>query len=300
MEPRAIITGAAGLIGQYLVNTAPHWAPQWDLHGLTRLDLDLTDRSEVERTWREIKPGAVIHCAAMSRTKDCERDPAAARRINVEVTTHLAQLSQDIPFVFLSSGEVFDGKTGWYDESAEANPINVYGKTKLEAEQAVLRNHRHTVLRIVLTAGTSRQGDRSFVEGMCRSAKSGKEVTLYADEFRCPLPAGLIARVIWELLDRERPGLYHLGGAERLSRWEIGQALLPWYPELEGRLIEGTARDHAGAPRPADLSLRCDKIQSLLPFRIPGFREWLAGRSRRGADLWDYIGPHPRRVQRET
>ena len=293
MAPRAIITGAAGLIGQYLVKIAPRWAPRWDVQGLTRADLDLIDRANVERTWESVKPNAVIHCAALSRTKDCEQDPALARRINVEVSAHLAQLSQHIPFIFLSSGEIFDGRTGWYGETDEPNPINVYGQTKLEAEQAILRNPRHTVVRIVLTAGTSERGDRSFVEDMCRTAKAGKDMTLYADEFRCPLPAGVIARVIWELVGRQQPGLYHLGGSERLSRWQIGETLLPWCPELKGRLVKGSARNHVGSPRPADLSLRCDKIQSLLSFRIPGFREWLAGRSRRGADLWDYIDGSP-------
>jgi dTDP-4-dehydrorhamnose reductase len=293
MAPRAIITGAAGLIGQYLVKTAPRLAPDWDVQGLTRADLDLTDRANVERTWQSIKPDAVIHCAALSRTKDCEHYPEQARRINVEATAHLVKLSWDIPFIFLSSGEVFDGRTGWYGETDEPNPINVYGQTKLEAEQAVLQNPRHTVVRIVLTAGTSETSDRSFVEDMCRVAKAGKDVTLYADEFRCPLPAGVIARVIWELVDRKQPGLYHLGGSERLSRWEIGETLLPWYPEMKGRLVKGSAGNHVGSPRPADLSLRCDKIQSLLSFRIPGFREWLAGRSRRGSDLWDYPDGSP-------
>jgi len=289
MAPRVIITGAAGLIGQYLVKTATRWVPDWDVQGLTRTDLDLTDRVTVERTWQSIKPSAVIHCAALSRTKACEQDPEQARRINIEVTAHLAQLSRDIPFIFLSSGEVFDGKTGLYGETDEPNPINVYGKTKLEAEQAVLQNPGHTVVRIVLTAGTSEHGDRSFVEDMSWAAKAGKDVTLYADEFRCPLPAGVIARTIWELVDRKQPGLYHLGGSERLSRWEIGETLLPWYPELQGSLVKGSARSHVGSPRPADLSLRCDKIQRLLSFRIPGFREWLAGRPRRGEDLWDYL-----------
>ena len=293
MAPRAIITGAAGLIGQYLVKTAPRWAPDRDVQGLTRADLDLTDRANVERTWQSIKPNAVIHCAALSRTKDCEQDPAQARRINVEVTAHLAQQSQDIPFIFLSSGEVFDGRTSWYGETDEPNPINVYGQTKLEAEQAVLQNSGHTVVRIVLTAGTSETGHRSFVEDMYRTAKAGKDVTLYADEFRCPLPAGVIARVVWELVDRKQSGLYHLGGSERLSRWDIGETLLPWCPELKGHLMKGSARNHVGSPRPADLSLRYDKIQSLLSFRIPGFREWLAGRSRRGADLWDYLDGSP-------
>jgi dTDP-4-dehydrorhamnose reductase len=263
------------------------------MQGLTRADLDLTDRANVERTWRSIKPNAVIHCAALSRTKDCEQDPEQARRINVEVTAHLAQLSQDIPFIFLSSGEVFDGRTGWYGETDEPNPINVYGQTKLEAERAVLQNPRHTVVRIVLTAGISETGDRGFVEDMCRTAKAGKDMTLYEDEFRCPLPAGVIARAIWELVDCEQPGLYHLGGSDRLSRWEIGETLLPWCPEFKGHLMKGFARNHVGSPRPADLSLRFDKIQSLLSFRIPGFRGWLTGRSRRGADLWDYLDGSP-------
>jgi dTDP-4-dehydrorhamnose reductase len=289
MAPRAIITGAAGLIGQYLVKTAPRWAPGWDVRGLSRIDLDLTDRLNVERAWQSIKPSAVIHCAALSRTKDCEQDSERARHINVRATAHLAQLSRDIPFFFLSSGEVFDGKTGWYRESDEPKPINAYGRTKLEAERMVLQYPRHTVVRIVLTAGTSQGGDRSFVEDMCRAAKSGNDVTLYADEFRCPLPAGTIARAMWELVGLERPGLYHLGGTERLSRWDIGEALLPWYPELKGRLVKGSARNHTGAPRPADLSLTCDKIQGLLSFHIPGFQEWLLDRSDRGADLWDYL-----------
>jgi dTDP-4-dehydrorhamnose reductase len=288
MAPRAIITGAAGLIGQYCVNTAPRWAPGWDVQGLSRTDLELTDRLKVDARIRALKPDLLIHCAALSRTKACEQDPDQAHRDNVEVTAHLAQLSKDIPFIFLSSGEVFDGKTGWYSEADEPNPINVYGRTKLDAERVVLQNPQHTVVRIVLTSGTSQNGDRSFVDDMCRTAKAGKDVTLYADEFRCPLPAGVIARAVWELVDRKQPGLYHLGGSERLSRWDIGEALLPWYPELEGRLIHGSARNHVGNPRPADLSLRCDKIQRLLSFCIPGFREWLTGRPRRGADLWDY------------
>jgi dTDP-4-dehydrorhamnose reductase len=289
MAPRAVITGAAGLIGQYLVKTASRWASGWDVQGLSRAELELTETSKIAAHIRALKPDLLIHCAALSRTKACEQHPEQARRINVEVTARLAQLSQDIPFIFLSSGEVFDGKTGWYGETDEPNPINVYGQTKLEAEQAVLQNPEHTVVRIVLTAGTSQNGDRSFVEDMCRAAKAGKDVTLYADEFRCPLPAAVIARTVWELVDRKQPGLYHLGGSERLSRWEIGETLLPWYPELKGYLKKGSARNHVGSPRPADLSLLCDKIQRLLSFRIPGFCEWLVDRPRRGADLWDYL-----------
>ena len=288
MAQRAIITGAAGLIGQYLVKSAPRWAPGWDVQGLTRAQLDLTDRSAVTSAFQRYNPQLIIHCAALSRTKDCERDPERAKYINVDATRVLSQLARNIRFMFLSTGEVFDGLAGWYDESAEPNPINVYGRTKLEAERVVLENPAHTVVRIVLTAGTSHSGDRSFVEDMSLAARAGNDITLYADEFRCPLPAGVIARALWELVDQDKPGLYHLGGTERLSRWEIGELLLPWYPELRGRLVKSSARNHAGAPRPMDLSLTCEKIQKLLSFPIPGLRSWLTGRTHHGDDLWDY------------
>lgn len=287
MKPVVVVTGAGGLIGQYLVRTAPRWAPDWEVRGLTRRDLELTQVPAVETMWETLNPHAVIHCAALSRTKDCEQDPGAARLANVLVTTHLSTLSRDVPFIFLSSGEVFDGRRGWYEEADEAVPINVYGRTKLEAERIVLGNPKHSVVRIVLTAGTSAAGDRSFVEDMCRAARAGKDVRLYADEFRCPLPAGAIARAVWDLLGAGRPGLYHLGGSDRLSRWEIGEKLLPYYPILSGRLIRGSGRDHVGAPRPADLSLCCDKIQTLLSFRLPGFAQWLERRGSDG-DPWDY------------
>jgi dTDP-4-dehydrorhamnose reductase len=287
-KPMVWVTGTAGLIGRYVVESAPRWAPQWNVQGLTRAELDLTDGQAVASAFKRQEPSVVVHCAALSRTKDCEQHPERARRINVDATARLAELCRDRPFLFVSSAEVFDGRKGWYDETDEPAPLNVYGATKLAAERIVLCNPRHVVVRIVLTAGTSLDRNRSFVEDMCRAAIAGSTVTLYADEFRCPLPAGPIARAIWQLMTRGATGLYHLGGSERLSRWEIGQLLVPWYPELEGRLAKGSARNHIGAPRPADLSLSCHKIQEILPFRLPGLRSWLAKRSRHGDDLWDY------------
>jgi dTDP-4-dehydrorhamnose reductase len=273
------------------LRSAPRWAPDYRAQGLTRPELDLTNPSALAAAFERQQPDVVIHCAALSRTKDCERDPDGARRINVDATAQLADLARDRPFLFVSSAEVFDGAKGWYDEADAPAPINVYGATKLAAERIILQNVRHTVLRIVLTAGTSLLHDRSFVEDMCRAARAGSFMTLYADEFRCPLPAGAIARAIWELICGGRTGLYHLGGRERLSRWDIGQLLLEWFPELQGRLVKGSSRDHRGAPRPADLSLSTTKIQHVLSFPIPGMQSWLGERRGPGDDLWDYPVP---------
>jgi dTDP-4-dehydrorhamnose reductase len=288
MAPLAIITGAAGLIGHYLIKTAPRWAPQWDVRGMTRQDVDLTDVGAVRRFWRDLHIDVAIHCAAQSRTEPCEQDPILARRINVEATSLLAELAAEIPFLFFSSDQVFDGSKGWYVETDPVNPLNVYGETKAEAERIVLQNSQHSVIRVALNAGTSPTGDRSFVEDMRNSAKGGRLLTLFTDEFRCPLPAGMTARALWELIEQDRPGLYHLGGAERLSRWEIGQALTSWYPELAAQIQPGSVRAYAGAPRPPDLSMNCAKLQGLLSFPLSGLRAWLARRTSCGQDLWDY------------
>lgn len=287
MKPIAWVTGAAGLIGGYLVRTADRWAPQWNVLGLTRVETDLTDPTQMKALWRRSPPDLVIHCAALSRTGACEQDPGRARLINVETTKYLADLARDVPFIFLSTDQVFDGSRGQYVETDEVNPLNVYGQTKAEAERLVLQNPSHTVIRLALTAGTSPTRDRSFVEDMVQTAAEGAKLTLFTDEFRCPLPAGALARALWEFASHRRSGLYHLGGRERLSRWEIGELLARWYPELASAIRPGSLVDYQGPPRPPDLSMRSDKMQALLSFRLPGFRQWGTNGSRTGEDPWD-------------
>lgn len=293
MKPIAWVTGAGGLIGSYVVRSASRWGPQWEVRGLTRRDVDLTDESAVRHLWEDLRPQLVIHCAALSRTGACQADPALAKRSNVDTTALLTELADDIPFVFFSSDQVFDGTKGWYVETDSIHPINVYAHTKATAEQVVLQNPRHTVIRVALTAGVSPTGDRSFVEDMCRAAGREQRLTLFTDEFRNPVPAGVVARATWELIDHERPGLYHLGGADRLSRMEIGELLAVWYPKLVPHMQPGSVADYRGPSRPPDLSMRCDKIHKLLSFRVPGLRSWLAARPSRGKDLWDYGTPDP-------
>lgn len=291
MKPLVLITGAAGLIGSYLVRTAARWAPEWRAYGMTREDADLTDPGQVTTLWKRLQPQAVIHCAALSRTGQCESNPGLARAINVEATRRLAELAHDKPFLFLSSDQVFDGTQGYYVETDPVRPLNVYGQTKAEAERVVLHNPAHTAIRIALTAGCSETGDRSFVEDMRKVCRQGQTLTLFTDEFRCPLPAGVVARAVWELLNHGRPGLYHLGGGERMSRWDIGLALARGYPDLLPCLQAGSVKDYTGPPRPADLSMNSGRIQQVLSFRLPGFGEWLASRPEPDADCWDYAEP---------
>src|ERR1051325_2238178 len=219
----AWITGAGGLLGSYFIRTAPQFASQWNVRGLTRADLDLLDFDAVRRLFQKESPQLVIHCAALAHTPTAEKNPELARRLNVNVTALLAELAADIPLVFFSTDLVFDGRAGNYDESSPVNPLNVYARTKLESERLLLANPRHLVIRSALNGGVSPTGDRGFNEQLRRQFESGQTLRLFVDEFRCPIPAVITARAVWELIAKNQTGLYHVAGGERLSRWDIGQ-----------------------------------------------------------------------------
>ena len=272
------ITGAGGLIGNYLVQTASRFAPRWQVRGLTRPDLDLLDFAAVRNGFRTAAPELIIHCAALSQSPACQHQPELARRLNVEVTARLAELAADIPFVFFSTDLVFDGRSGNYEESAVVNPLSVYAETKVAAEKIVLTNPRHTVIRTSLNGGISPSGDRGFNEQLRRAFADGQTLNLFTDEFRNPLPAVVTAQAVWALAALDRPGLYHLAGSEKLSRWEMGRLIAARWPELHPKLVAGSLREYAGAPRSPDTSLNSAKLQKLLSFPLPGLTTWLAAR----------------------
>lgn len=270
------ITGAGGLIGNQLVTLAPQYVPvEWEGRGLSHAELDLTDATAVRAQFRREQPAAVIHCAAVSRSPVCEGEPQLARRINVDATRALAELASAIPFFFFSSDLVFDGAKGNYTEDDAPNPLSVYGETKVLAEQIVRANSGYTIIRISLTGGKSPKGDRGFNEEMKNAWRAGKSLNLFLDEYRCPAPAEAIARAVWELFLKQVTGTFHVCGAERLSRYDMGMLIAARHPELNPKIIPGSRKDYKGPPRPADTSLDCTKAQRLLSFPLPRFSEWI-------------------------
>lgn len=267
----AWITGAGGLIGGHFVRSANQLVPGWTVHGLTRDDLELTDFAAVERRFQSERPGVVIHCAAMSRSPDCQADPARARLNNVKVTAHLAALAEHARFVFFSTDLVFDGAQGNYVETDRLNPLSVYGETKAEAEAIVLENPAHLVIRTSLNGGPSSTGDRGFDEQLIQAWRAGRTPGLFTDEFRSPMGAEFTARAVWELVLGGVTGVYHVAGAKRLSRHQIGEILVRRFPEFAPLLRSGSLSDYEGAPRPPDTSLNCAKAAAHLSFRLPAF-----------------------------
>jgi dTDP-4-dehydrorhamnose reductase len=275
-NPSVWITGANGLIGNYLVETAPKFAPRWRMRALTREQFDLLDFKTVEREFKKDQPQIIIHCAAISTVADAQKNPTLARRVNIEATQFLAELALEIQFVFFSTDLIFDGRKGNYAETDTPNPLHFYGETKVAAEKIILGNPKHLIIRTSINGGISKTGNRGFNEQFKTSLQGSRGMTLFTDEFRCPIPAVETARVVWELVGKNDAGIFHVAGAEKLSRWQIGELLVKRWPEITTKIQSGSAKDFSGPPRALDASLNISKVQKILSAPLPGLGEWLA------------------------
>jgi dTDP-4-dehydrorhamnose reductase len=208
---------------------------------------------------------------------EAQKNPDHAWRVNVEMTRLLAGLASEGQFIFFSTDLVFDGRRGNYVEADTVNPLTRYGETKAAAEIIVGQNPHHLVVRTSINGGVSIPGNRAFNEQLRAALQSsGQGMTLFTDEFRCPIPAIETARAVWELAQRNGAGIFQVAGAEKLSRWQIGQLLIGRWPEVKVKIQSGSAKDFAGPPRALDTSLDISKIQKFLSAPLPGLTGWLA------------------------
>src|SRR5439155_1040800 len=143
---------------------------------LTRVDL--TDPAAVTAAFRAAGPDAILHAAAVARVDECRRDPDRARRINTDGSQRLAELAADAGarLVLVSTDLVFDGERGHYREADPPNPLTVYGRTKADAEAAVLAVPRTAAARLSLLFGPCLTGRTSFFDRMLDAVRHGRPV----------------------------------------------------------------------------------------------------------------------------
>ncbi len=277
MERQRIwVTGSQGLIGNTICLVGARDFAEFDFVPMPRDRLELTSPGSIRSAFRAVPPAGVIHCAAISQSPVCQSSPALAEQVNTEATKCLHELAEEVPFIFFSTDLVFDGRKGDYKEEDSPNPLGVYADTKARAEAYVLRNPHHTVVRTSLNAGISPSGNRSFVEEIRRALLQGKTLRLFTDEFRCPIPVEATALAVLSLLRQGSGGIFHVAGADRLSRYEIGVHTARMLGVDASRIVPGTRKDYQGEPRPEDTSLNCSKLEQFLGTPTPSFTAWVA------------------------
>ena len=269
-----LVTGASGFLGWNICQKAKS---DWSIVGtfcsrftiipLVKLTkIDLTVYGDLKHLFKDVKPSAVIHTAAISNPNFCQENRNISYRINTEAAINIAGLCGDleIPCLFTSSDLVFDGLNPPYSEKNKPSPLNVYGEQKVMAEKGMKdRCDSVVICRMPLMFGTSGTSGSSFLQPLLRQMKMGIEVNLFEDEIRTPLRAKNAVEGLMIALKRS-PDIIHFGGLERISRYEFGKLVVDVFNIRYTKLNPCRQKEiRMAAPRPLDVSLTHEKAAKM-------------------------------------
>lgn len=264
---RVLVTGAGGLLGGRLaallhasgleVTAAHRRAAPPD--GPRPLRADLVGAADVARLFDRSRPEAVVHAAVLSQAEDCERRPEAAERVNALLPGLVAEACRErgLRLVALSTDLVFAGDRAGVDEGVAPAPRNRYGRSKRAGELAVLAAcPQAAVVRVALVVGRGHGERASASESVARALRAGQRPRLFTDEHRTPIDPESVADAVARLLQGAGSGLYHLGGPERLSRYELGLRVARAFGLGTEGVVPAVQADHQGPDQRApDVSL---------------------------------------------
>ncbi len=271
---KLLVTGASGFLGWNLCQLAKQ---EWDIYGtsftnainipgITSLKVDLKDFEELKRIFHEIQPDAVIHTAAQSSPNFCQSNPGESHAINVTASCNIAGLCADysIPCAFTSTDLVFNGLNPPYKETDSVSPVNLYGEQKVMAEEGMLERYPITAIcRMPLMFGVAAPPAQSFMQPFIQTLREEKELKLFTDEFRTPASGTTAARGLLLALAKVN-GRIHLGGKERMSRYDFGCLLVEVFQLPSMGLKSCRQADvKMAASRPPDVSLDSSKAFEL-------------------------------------
>ncbi|KAA1115532.1 hypothetical protein PGT21_036980 [Puccinia graminis f. sp. tritici] len=240
---KILISGGSGLLGRAVVDRFKHKDSE-PHHEVTSLSftrsgpglekVDLRDENLVSTLVHKLKPDVLIHCAAERRPDVAEGDPEGTQKLNVRVTEHLAELSNQIGFkmIYICTDYVFDGNapSGGYDVEATPNPTNFYGKTKLAGEQAMLNtvtNRGNAVsLRVPVLYGKAENNSESAINVLLdgvKKASEGQKVLMDDWATRFPTLVDDVAKVLVALAEYKEPlpPILHFSSEEEYTKYKI-------------------------------------------------------------------------------
>jgi dTDP-4-dehydrorhamnose reductase len=223
-NPRVLIVGAGGQLGRELIRTAPDGV---EITARSRAELDISDAAAVSAVMGEISPAAIINAAAYTAVDKAESEPDAAYAVNRDDAANLAKASRETGcrLVQISTDFVFDGnRSSPYRPTDTANPLGVYGASKLAGEQAVQDILGDQAL-IVRTAWVySRQGG-NFVNTMLRLMGERESVRVVSDQVGTPTWARGLAEAIWRAVGLGLRGIHHWTDAGVASWYDFAVAI---------------------------------------------------------------------------
>ena len=289
---KILITGANGFLGYYLVEhlLEKNYSVIATGKGKCRLpfthdinfqylSMDFTEPFSIHDVFENIKPDVVIHAGAMSKPDECELDQMKAYLVNVEGTVQLLINSADIKsfFIFLSTDFVFDGERGMYSEDDIPNPVNYYGKTKLEAEEAVKEyEHDWAIVRTVLVYGKNHSGHNNILKILREKLEKGEAYNVVNDQVRTPTYIEDLAKGIVTIIEKRATGVFHLSGKDILTPYQMAIKTAEQLKLDSSALKKVTASSFSQpAKRPLKTGFIIDKAKKVLGYEPLSFEEGL-------------------------
>jgi dTDP-4-dehydrorhamnose reductase len=284
-----LITGANGLLGQKLCRdfSSSHKIVATDLHPESRVSLpnlsyqslDLTDGKALEFHVRFYNPSVIINAASYTDVDGCEIHQSEAWAVNVGAVKNLVKACQgrSIRLVHLSTDYIFDGENGPYSEEDPPNPVNFYGKTKLESEKLIKQSGLDSlVVRSNVLYGFGEKVKRNFLLWLLEKLSAGDQLKIVTDQFNNPTLADSLSECMLEMVKRNLSGVFHVGGAEYLSRYNFAQKVAKKFGFDKANISPiKTETLKQEAKRPLRGGLRVEKAQSLLETNLLNVEEGL-------------------------
>ena len=283
---RVFISGASGLVGHHCQTVFEEAG--WPVMGTyfsfpvpgTLYYNTLEPNHPNNAPLAEFKPDVLVHCGALTHVDYCETHEEESYQKTVQSTLNMIELARATraKLVFLSTDYVFDGQAGPYSETDTVNPLSVYAKHKLAAEQAVLQEPNSLVLRITNVYGTEVR-NKNFIARILTQCAHKQAITLKLpfDQYATPVNAHDVARAMFLLLRDGHCGVFHIASTDWMNRVELAQRVLQYFPEQVYTLETFTTEAlQQAAPRPLLGGLLKTKFSALYPeFRFTNVDDFI-------------------------
>ena len=238
---KVFVTGVKGQLGHDVVNELRK--RNHEAIGVDIEEMDITDKTSVDRVIKEANPDSVIHCAAWTAVDAAEDEDKKekVRLVNAVGTQYIADVCKElnIKMMYISTDYVFDGQgeTPWEPDCKDYKPLNVYGQTKLEGELAVSNTlSDYFIIRIAWVFG---KNGKNFIKTMLNVGKTHDTLTVVNDQIGTPTYTYDLARLLVDMIETEKYGYYHATNEGGYISWHtfaseiFRQAAAMGHPEYD-------------------------------------------------------------------
>lgn len=268
-----IITGSSGQLAKAFIKKFTK--TNIDFIAPSEQDLDITNKEKISNIFSQYSPDVVINCAAYNNVEYAQQDNTKAFLINKTAVKNLVEevKKHNAKFVHFGSDYVFDGiKNDFYIETDTTNPLNEYGKSKLEGEKEALNYKNSLVCRLSWVIG---EGQQNFLFKLSGWLKNNKTIKVSSDEISVPCFSFDIADTVLKALDKGLLGLYHLTNSGKASRYELAKEFVKLNNFDNKILPVPMVSFNSKVQRPLFTAMSNKKISKELNISIPEWKESL-------------------------